>query len=1211
MINNGDHDKFQVNFADGLKEHKSNDISLQNWLMSRTIANRMRPYVFISYSHKDKNILEKIVAKFEKAGLPFWFDNRELLINSDKNYDKQIYEGIDHSFCFISFTSKNYWESKYCPYEFEIALKKRHAYSSWDEEFKFRQFHEHIIVVDLDNWNGSNTAKHDLLQQLNQPSIINYGRGNTDNFELTADEVVKDLLKNSLLEWMIYVNRTGDFSYVPEVPNFLSHLKKQSNLDDIISTKIYPELFPRIRILSNGDDENFDENTTMLAYLKDQRNKNNILIYGEGGGGKTILLKYFAKYLLDKKIPAVYVNVNNLRFEFKNSDPLIDYLQYKICGVEWWNVMQVYMQAIPNESNSVVLLIDGVNEIPINHRRQFIQNCINKFQYSNVHFILTSRFNFNDELSQEFQVIETIPPNNNIIDEHLRHRGVYVDENVRQLLRTPMLLTIFMDTERLKKNYFNIHLNENPCTCGQILENFVKLQIYDKNIQDGNIAENYVLFEYFLPEIALHAFKNDSMIVSSGVFWKCIYDIQKNIEKFEKYSQTRLIPMMRRIGTFSSNNAHEILPNIAIEKFNLLKPTDEFFIDSICDYEFTHQMWRDFFVACKIASEMTSIKQNDRYYYSSETEKFNSVLATTVFSEEILALVSDLTRENNRKPYQINPGEDWQFPSKTMSNEKFPSAEIILALWRNEIGKTAQTATYNLLNIMKLGRGGNLANLNLSNLDLRLCKMNGCKFSEFWCDKIYPSNFDNSFLNLSFFVNDGHSSKITALCTDNNNLIFSGDSSGNVRCFDTRSGDWLMHENFSAGDAVVCLAWNHMNEILAILYQNQLVLYTTKNSSTKKYFNKHRSKYYRYVRFSNETVEVSFNAEPLIFYVVDNEKIVPCKMEFDVPSRCAVWNPTSRQIVRSHLLRMIEVDYFDEQDQHWHRHQILQQKVQAKLEEWRDNASKTAKPIKLVEQEPVGYIKLEDFGVDKKDRGVDCIQFNSDGSKFLVAAGFSLLEFNSKTLEKINSRKFHAKIGACCYGQDGKIIVSVSNALNILDKDFVEENSFQGAKFSPIRFYLRSPNEKYYYVLSQNGELKQLDDEACVRRIRKISETAIFQWMRDKRTREYELMILPSKHFLEGRRFNFSTNLMQPLGWCYDTVDLMDEFIDTDDTVIYVIGEDRSEIMLVNKQLNTDERKIVQAGFSGVFIYGCSFRNLKGGSAKIHSNFFKLNGGEI
>lgn len=76
-----------------------------------------------------------------------------------------------------------------------------------------------------------------------------------------------------------------------------------------------------------------------------------------------------------------------------------------------------------------------------------------------------------------------------------------------------MLLTIFLDTEKLKKDYYNVRLNKNLHTCGQILENFFALQIYARINNNRNIAENFVLFEYFLPRIVLHALKNDSMIV--------------------------------------------------------------------------------------------------------------------------------------------------------------------------------------------------------------------------------------------------------------------------------------------------------------------------------------------------------------------------------------------------------------------------------------------------------------------------------------------------------------------------------------------------------------------------------------------------------------------------------------------------------------------------------------------------------------------------
>ncbi len=673
-----------------------------------------------------------------------------------------------------------------------------------------------------------------------------------------------------------------------------------------------------------------------------------------------------------------------------------------------------------------------------------------------------------------------------------------------------------------------------------------------------------------MPEIAFHMLKNDSMVISADDFWNFIARIIDNTPDFEEYTRKRLW-RRRRIGTFPNDKAGDILPTLAEENFRLLKTTDP--AQKInCDYEFTHQLWRDFFIACKIVYEM-------KYFNS------NTALESVALSEDILSLISDLTREETRRPFQKNPGDDWTFPSKTETSS-FPSAEKLLDNWRGKSGESAQNAVYNLINIMKCGRSGNLSNVDFSNLDLRLCRLNGCKFSEFWRDKIYPSKFDNSWLNLSFFVNEGHTEKITALCTNGENLIFSGDSSGFVRCFDLISEKWRSDKKFSDSEEIIDLAWDNKNRRLAVLCPNQLIL----SDTNKIYKNRHRNKNYRYVRFSKlGQIEVSFNTEPLIFYSVDGEQRISNDMIYDIPSRCAVWHPTKKQFIRSYLLRLVEVVYFNETEQRWRRHPVLQEKYSP--------------------QAPNAYIKLEDYGSGKQDRGTDCICYSEDGNKFLLAAGFMLFEFDSATLTLIQQKKFPAKIGSCCYGGD-KIILGVNNSLIILDRDFTEILSMKGAKMLNTGFYVRDLVGKFYYLCSV-GEIKKIDNFARVIQIRKITIPTKFQWIRDTENGELEMQFLPSKNFPDGCRFNFETNCLQNLGWRYETIDLMDKYAENDETVIYTVGENRSEIMVVNKNLSDAENKIVKSNFAGVYICGCSFLNLKSeGVAVNFVEFLRDNGGK-
>ncbi len=274
-----------MNAADWLNYRQTDDMSLENWLLAKKISERKLPYVFISYAHKDAHILNQIVEKLTENNLPLWFDNRELLKNADKNFNEQIEEGLEFSFCFIAFVSENYWESRYCPHELEMALKNRFRVPL-EEEYKFRRYHEHILIVDLDGWQDSPPDKIRLFRQINEPSIINYS-GNFGDENANVKNIVDSLLKNSLIQWMI----SGDTCAVPEIPDFFKHLKNYH--ENLIgeSAEIDPTLFPRVKNLNldEFDEEKFTEATEILPALQ-KGLAANILVYGEGGSGKTVAL---------------------------------------------------------------------------------------------------------------------------------------------------------------------------------------------------------------------------------------------------------------------------------------------------------------------------------------------------------------------------------------------------------------------------------------------------------------------------------------------------------------------------------------------------------------------------------------------------------------------------------------------------------------------------------------------------------------------------------------------------------------------------------------------------------------------------------------------------------------------------------------------------------------------------------------------------------
>lgn len=77
-----------------------------------------QPYIFISYSHKDMNIVLPIIRKFQAEGFRIWYDEG---INPGSEYAKTIAKRLINCFYYVSFLSKNFFESKYCVGELNFA----------------------------------------------------------------------------------------------------------------------------------------------------------------------------------------------------------------------------------------------------------------------------------------------------------------------------------------------------------------------------------------------------------------------------------------------------------------------------------------------------------------------------------------------------------------------------------------------------------------------------------------------------------------------------------------------------------------------------------------------------------------------------------------------------------------------------------------------------------------------------------------------------------------------------------------------------------------------------------------------------------------------------------------------------------------------------------------------------------------------------------
>ena len=82
-----------------------------------------KPYIFISYAHKDKDIVMPILEALEGCGFRLWYDAG---IEVGTEWPEYIAEHLDQSSRFLAFASKNFVASQNCRREinFAIDLKK-------------------------------------------------------------------------------------------------------------------------------------------------------------------------------------------------------------------------------------------------------------------------------------------------------------------------------------------------------------------------------------------------------------------------------------------------------------------------------------------------------------------------------------------------------------------------------------------------------------------------------------------------------------------------------------------------------------------------------------------------------------------------------------------------------------------------------------------------------------------------------------------------------------------------------------------------------------------------------------------------------------------------------------------------------------------------------------------------------------------------------
>lgn len=192
--------------------------------------------VFLSYSHDDREIVEKIASNIQARGFECWKDKDRL--RAMDPFNVLIEEAIDESQVFIAFLSKTYVSKDYCIHEFNRAIDKKKS----------------KIVVCIDDVNEYTNRKCSYMFSFSSGhNLLGFGSGFSTDEEFSA--AVGDICDSVPMVQLKRYQTSGEPSDLPpaNTPDYifsqlrLYHERQYVQSGNYAFNEIRGDLFPSIK----------------------------------------------------------------------------------------------------------------------------------------------------------------------------------------------------------------------------------------------------------------------------------------------------------------------------------------------------------------------------------------------------------------------------------------------------------------------------------------------------------------------------------------------------------------------------------------------------------------------------------------------------------------------------------------------------------------------------------------------------------------------------------------------------------------------------------------------------------------------------------------------------------------------------------------------------------------------------------------------------
>jgi len=294
---------------------------------------------------------------------------------------------------------------------------------------------------------------------------------------------LNDLIKSDLLPTPVKVSK-----YCQALS---SELKERANDDHLTFDRYIPEESRILTNAANPDRANSlkGERENLISQLLNI--KQNALVLGEPGAGKTVVLERFAWELANKEIKTelpILISLTEVR-----ESTIKDRILAKIKNTHELEIDTKEEALLFLKNKRGYILLDGLNEVEAAHQPDLISEILKLDEpFNRFRIVVTSRRK--DDVWRELQKtrrFETFVIQD-ITEHHVRNYlkaclqsmeaellWKSLDQNLIELIRTPLLLKLLKDYWLTRKDHHNFQMPKNK---GELYEEFINARIDFDNL---------------------------------------------------------------------------------------------------------------------------------------------------------------------------------------------------------------------------------------------------------------------------------------------------------------------------------------------------------------------------------------------------------------------------------------------------------------------------------------------------------------------------------------------------------------------------------------------------------------------------------------------------------------------------------------------------------------------------------------------------------